>query len=156
MFFNYGCSLMHPNSLDRDDQGYLKKHYYSCGPQALSKALRELDNYKTAPDISRDIQDSGNGSRLILSLLHHEAVGITFPSEVKKFFEENGYEVIEVDDIDSLNPEKDVALVLIWWGEPIEHNAHWLCFPVDKNIKRYLGEKTSISHIFLIKKKNGE
>jgi hypothetical protein len=146
---------MHPNSLARDDQGYLKKHYYSCGPQALSKALSELNNYQSAPDISRDIQDGGNGSRLMLSLIHHEAVSITFPSEVKDFFEKNGYEVTEVDDIDSLDPEKDVALVLIWWGEPITHNAHWLCFPADKNIKKYLGEKTSISHIFLIKKKNG-
>jgi hypothetical protein len=146
---------MHPDSLDRDSQGYLKKHYYSCGPQALSKALSELDDYRSTSDISRDIQDNGNGLRLTLSLLHYEAISITFPSEVIDFFEELGYEVIEVDSLDKLDPNEDVAMVLIWWGEPIKYNAHWLCFPADKNIEKYSGEETVISRIFLIKKKNG-
>lgn len=153
-FLNYGCSLMHPDSLARDNQGYFKKHYYSCGPQALAKAITEIDSYKAVTQVSKDIQETGNGFRFILSLFHHEAISITFPSEVKDVCEQYGYEVIEINDFDGLDPEKDVAIVLVW-GKVLKHEAHWLCFPVDKDIKSFFGEGTTISKIFIIKKKNG-
>ena len=144
---------MHPDSLTRDDQGYFKKHYYSCGPQALAKAVIELGDYKTIVQVSKDIQETGNGSRFILSLFHHDAISITFPSEVKDICEQYGYEAVEIDDFDSLDPEKDVAMVLVW-GKVLGYEAHWLCFPVDKDIKSFFGEGTTISKIFIIKKKN--
>ena len=155
---NWSCSLFHPESLERDSDGYLILHYQACGPVALEKALNACANknnikYKRAwsrKEISRKIQDSGNITRLLLALAHHEAIQITLPSEIKQVIKAHGLEVVNVRELKSLDEEVDVAIVLVS-GSYLKGQMHWLCFPVDGNIIKYYGENTTIHQIFLLK-----
>ena len=70
--------------------------------------------YITLLEVCREIQDNGGNSfRLILSLFHHAAVQITFPYEVKRYFENQGLQVTEVDSLDSLDTKVATAVVKI-------------------------------------------
>jgi hypothetical protein len=148
---NWSCSLFHPHEVEKDDQGYYINHYWSCGPKALSKAFKELDIHLSAKKISQEIQDSGNLSRSLLSLVHYDTVQITFPSEIYSTIEKNGFKVVELKELEKLNPEVDVALILVAKSY-LKGQAHWLCFPVDTNIESYFGKGTKIIKIFLLKK----
>ena len=61
-----------------------------------------------------------------------------------------GYEIVSLKEFNKLNPKAEVALVLV---NSKLNNYHWLCFPVDKNIKEYFGPRTKVSKIYLLKKK---
>ena len=156
--FNTGCSILHPDSLEKE-KGYYSNHLSSCGPRAVQKAVMDLrkvgiwnKRYITLLEVGRDIQDNGGNSfRLILSLFHHEAVQITFPYEVKRYFEKQGLQVTEVDSLNGLDSKVDTAVVLIRDGA-ITNKWHWLCFPKDSNIETHFGEDTKIHLIFLVKK----
>ena len=156
--FNTGCSLLHPDSLEKE-KGYYINHLSSCGPSAVQKAVMDLrkvgiwnKRYITLLEVGRDIQDNGgNTSRLILSLFHHESIQITFPYEVKRYFEKQGLKVTEIDSLDNLDPKVDTAVVLIRDGV-ITNRWHWLCFPKDMDIENHFGDDTKIHLIFLIKK----
>ena len=151
MFLNWSCALFHPEEVKKDEEGFYVRHYWSCGPRALSKAFKELDIYLSSKKISKEIQSSGNVSRGLLSLIHYETVQITFPSEVYSTIEKHGFKVIKLKELEELNPKIDVALILVA-GSYLRGEAHWLCFPVDGNIENYFGKKTKIIKIFLLKK----
>ena len=156
-----GCSIFHPEYLKTDPDGYLVKHMNACGPEALEKAFYRLSlkDKSTLPldryRLSKDIQDTGNTLRYTLSLIHYEAIIITFPSEVKKVAKKYGYEIIEVDSLDELDALNDVALILVWGNRLIRDQAHWLVYPDDKwRVKSFFGSKTKISDILVFKKKS--
>lgn len=155
---NWSCSILHPESLAKDEEGYLTKHYNSCGPSALSKAFNEFARKNgilakkswTRKELSREIQDSGNIIRLMASLIHHETVMMTLPSELKNIIKNHGFKIIKVKNLEDLN-KVDVAIVLVS-GDYLKGDLHWLCFPVDNRITDYFGKNTKIEKIFLLKK----
>ena len=71
--FNTGCSILHPDSLEKE-KGYYANNLSSCGPRAVQKAVMDLrkvgiwnKRYITLLEVGRDIQDNGGNSfRLIL------------------------------------------------------------------------------------------
>ncbi len=128
-------------------------HAYSCGPNALYKALKELDQKISRKQLSHEILSNGEITSLIrdlLSIFDNEAREITFPSEIKKVLSEKGYRVKSIKSLKELNEQKDVALVLI--KKKWTFTYHWMCFPVDKNILTFFGNKTNIEEIYLILK----
>ena len=148
---NWSCSVFHSDKVQKDKDGYYARHYSSCGPRALDKAFKEFDINLGTNNISRQIQDTGNISRFLLSLAHYDTIQITFPSEIYQVIKNNGFEVIKLKQLEQLDSEVDVALILVS-GSYLKGQAHWLCFPVDENIKRYFGKGTKIAKIFLLKK----
>ena len=143
----------------RTTPNYYINHLRSCGPEAAQQAVMDLrkvgiwnKRYITLLEVGQDIQDNGgNVSRLILSLFHHKAIQITFPYEMKRYFEKQGLRVTEVSSLEGLDPEVDTAIVLIRDGI-ITNRWHWLCFPKDLNIERHFGKDTRIHIILLIRK----
>jgi len=75
---------------------------------------------------------------------------ITFPTELKSILKKHGFRTVNVSDLEELSQEKDTALVLIKKKSSLSY--HWMCFPVDKNIKTFFGKDTIIKEIYLIKK----
>jgi len=67
---------------------------------------------------------------------------------VKKY----GFELITVNDFEKLDPSKDIALVLVY-GRFLSRQWHWMCYPVDENVKTYFGPDTKIDKIYLLQKK---
>jgi hypothetical protein len=147
---NWSCSLFHPKSLERDSEGYLVNHYWSCGPAALQKAFEKLNLNLSREEVSREIQDSGNTIRLLLSLAHHETIQMTLPSEIERVIKDHGFKVINIREFGLLNTGVDVAIVLVS-GNYLKGETHWLCFPIDSNIEKYFGKNTRIRQIFLLK-----
>ena len=148
---NYGCAIFHPEYL-KTNNGYYIKHFNSCGPTALKKAFNKLNIKITSTEISKEIQSSGNLARMLLTLIHYETVQMTLPSEMKKICSDYGYNVRKVNDLQNLDPKKDIALILVT-GNLLKGQAHWVCFPVDKNIDNYFGKNTKIQKIYLLDKK---
>ena len=148
---NWSCSIFNPDKVETDKDGFYYRHYASCGPTALNKAFKELNINLGRENISREIQKSGNMSRVLLSLFHYDTVQITFPSEVYRVIENNGFKVVKIKKLEELDSEVDVALVLVA-ANYLKGQAHWLCFPVDKNIENFFGNNTRVIKIFLIKK----
>lgn len=156
--FNVGCSILHPESLKKQD-GYYTKHLQSCGPEAAQKATMNLrgvgmwyEGYVTPLEVGRDIQDSGgNVSRLLLSLFHYKTMEITFPYEMKRYFEKQGFKVTEIESLDSLDSKENTAVVLVR-GSITSSAWHWLCFPQDDDIEHHFGKDTKIHLILLIEK----
>ena len=152
---NMGCVAFHPESLEKDSAGYRVKHYRSCDPVALEKAFICLGEKNISrKEISRKIQDTGNVSRYLMMLVHHETIEVTFPYEMKQVCKKYGYEMIEIDNnIDNLSAEKDIAIVLIF-GNILKGESHWAAYPHTKNLKKYFGPDTNISKVFILKKIN--
>ena len=149
---NYGCAIFHPEYLKTNNNGYYIKHFNSCGPTALKKAFNKLNIKITSTEISKEIQSSGNLTRMLLTLIHYETVQMTLPSEMKKICSDYGYNVRKVNDLQNLDSKKDIALILVT-GNLLKGQAHWVCFPVDKNIGNYFGKNTKIQKIYLLDKK---
>ena len=151
-----GCGVFNPGP---KHLGYYSYHLYSCGPRAVSKALAELDRQQglvrcpgpSPSDISIQIQDNGNFWRHLMTIAHKDAGLITCPHEIVEVCNQSGYEVISIADYKQLNPEKDVALILLY-SNLMEW--HWACFPVDDNINNWYGDDTKIVKIFVLKKMN--
>ena len=148
---NFGCIFFHPESLKADADGHYIKHFHSCGPVALKKAFNELDISVTEKELSKQIQSSGNLARALLTLIHHEMVGVTLPNEIKNVCLDYGYKVSKAKSLDDLDPEKDVAIVLVA-RDILKGETHWVCFPVDNNIENYFGKGTKILKIYLLEK----
>lgn len=128
-------------------------HIHSCGPEAIRKAFLKFNIDISIKDISHAIQADVSCSNLfrdILSALDKDARKITFPLELKRILKKNGFSIVNINSLDELNKVEDVALVLI--KQEGELNYHWMCFPVDKNIKTFFGKDTVIKEIYLIKK----
>jgi|TARA_B100000085_G_scaffold283160_1_gene313161 hypothetical protein len=150
---NISCSILNPEWVEKDAEGYYVRHYSSCGPKALHKAFEVLDLHLSQKQISRDIQDTGNVIRtLSASLIHHRTVWMSLPSEIKQVAEKYNFNILEVSELKDLDKKIDVAIVLIS-GRYHKGELHWLCFPADINITKYFGDKTKIHKIFLLQKK---
>ena len=152
LLLNYGCVLFHPESLKADRDGYYIRHFHSCGPVTLKKALSELDIHVTEKELSKQIQSSGNLTRALLTLIHHQTIEITLPSEIKNVCLSYGYKVTKVKNLNDLDPKKDVAIVLVM-HDIFRGETHWACFPTD-DIENYFGKGTKISKIYLLKRIN--
>ncbi len=151
---NIGCIAFHPESLDKDSSGYYTRHYNSCGPVALERAFKRLgEENANRVDISKEIQDGGNGTRLLMTLVHHDTILVTMPKELKDVCDKHGYKVINLKDLSELDPKKDIAIILLF-GNILKGESHWACFPVDGNIESHFGSGTTISKIYLLKKEN--
>jgi len=147
---NSGCIAFHPESAAKDDLGFYRKHYRSCGVDAIRDAKSNFGERATYKNISQEIQKSGNISRSLLSLFHHDSFMITWPCEIKKYLNNHGYTIEKIDDFNSLK-KGDVAIVLVK-GASLSQDWHWMCYPNDKNIKTHFGEKTEIIQVYLLKK----
>ena len=157
IFFS-GCGVLNPPRID--SQGYYFDHYHSCGPIALEKAINEfyraqgivfVKNPAPRKEISQDIQSSGNLKRSALVLFNSSAALITWPNEIKKVLLDHRFKIISVDEFKKLDPDKDIAIILVY-NAILRGEFHWVVYPIDKNIKKYFGDKTKVCYIFLIKK----
>tara|TARA_Y100000310_G_C20255437_1_gene611114 strand:- start:124 stop:618 length:495 start_codon:yes stop_codon:yes gene_type:complete len=142
-----GCSAF--DRYDKNSQGYYEEHFRSCGPKALEKAFGKLNEEITRKEISQVIQDKPRPLIKLLSFFNKDSVEITWPNDIKRVAKKYGYKVISIKEFNKLDPEKDVAIILI---NTTLRNCHWLCFPVDKNISEYWGENTKISKIYILRK----
>ena len=141
-FFISGCGLFSP--YHKNSKGYYSVYNNSCGPNALQDALN-VSRYK----ISKEIQDYESISKKILSVFHKDAVCITWPSEIEKICNKYGYELITIGELRQLDPEKDIAIVLV--HQKFTFHYHWLCFPAE-DVKTF-GNETIIDGIYLLKAK---
>ena len=80
-----------------------------------------------------------------------EIVCVTWSWEMKKAVEKYGFELITIDDFKKLNPEKDIAFVLVR-GKFFSRQWHWMCYPIEENITKFFGENTKIDRIYLLKR----
>ena len=71
-------------------------HAQSCGPDALYKALKQLDERISKREISHEILSNAQITscvRDLLSIFDNDARRITFPSEMKIPLEKRGYTI---------------------------------------------------------------
>ena len=150
-----GCGIISPYK--KNSEGFYEKHYNCCGPVALEAALNAYaikhgTLHKRAwnrKELSQEIQSNGITGKKFLAFFDKDAICITWPSEIKKVVNKKGYELITVDDIDSLDPQKDIAIVLIH-GKFFSQEYHWVVYPLD-DVKDFYGKKTVIDTIYLLK-----
>jgi hypothetical protein len=150
---NHGCAVFHPEKLEREG-GYYTRHFNSCGPVAIQDALSRLEGYVTQKEISKEIQNNGNGRRVALTLIHYDALWITWPSELKKYFTDRGYKVTSTN-LNSLTTN-DIAIVLIK-GSSLRLEWHWITYPTYttkqiKNLYKQYGRNTSVIAVYKIEK----
>ena len=152
------CSLF--DRYKKNEEGFYEKHYSCCGPIALEKALSEFYTKEDIvffkkpfdrKEISRLIQKRGIKFKEFLSYFNKDAICITCPSEIKHVVNKYGLEIMSIEDIGKLDPEKDVAIVLVH-GKFFSKEYHWLVFPND-DIIDYYGDDTVIDKIYLLKRK---
>ena len=149
-----GCGVVNPYR--KNSEGYYTEHYYACGPTALEKAInaayvkRGIERV-CAPNkgISQQIQSGGMIRKELLAFFSKSSIQITWPSEIKKIVNLHGFDVVTVDSLDSLDPQKDIAIVLIH-GKFFSGQYHWVVYPLD-NVKNFYGEKTVIDAVYLLK-----
>ena len=151
-----GCGVL--QSLRTSD--YVKKqrslnldpyHVYSCGPEAVQKALLRFGVSTDLESLSHAMQSSpscANLMRDVASIFHIDGRKITFPSELKTALKKNGLKVTTVKSLKELDKDKDTALVLIKRNGLIVY--HWMCFPTDKYIESFFGKDTVIKEIYLV------
>jgi len=163
MLLNQGCAVFHPDKL-KTENGYYERHFNSCGPVAIRQALNEYDAklgivYVREPyllkEISKEIQKNGNGRRLALTIVHYDALEITWPAELKKCFTSRGYKVT-VATLDSLGAD-DIAIALIH-GSILKLQWHWITYPTYtveqiKNFYKTIKRETSVIIVYKIEKK---
>ena len=147
-----GCSFL--TGLEKNSEGYYERHYHACGPIALEKAFSEYYRRQGAAyhgergQLSKQIQDSGMIGKELLSIFNNDAIEITWPHEIKAIIRKHGFEAISIKNISELDPQKHVALVLVYTKLT---NYHWLVFPID-DPEDYHGEDTKIYKVYLLKK----
>ena len=147
----------------KNEEGFYEAHYSTCGPVALRKAFNEfyiregivfVRDPHPRDEISKLIQKRGMKAKELLSFFHKDTICITWPNEMKYVANHYGFELITVDDIDDLDPEKDIAIVLVH-GKLLSNQYHWTVFPVDE-VKKFYGESTVIDIVYLLKWKRDE
>lgn len=147
-----GCSLF--TGLKKNSEGYYGEHYYACGPIALEKAFLEYYQRQGVAYcvrrtlLSKSIQDSGMIGKEILSLFSSDAIQITWPSEMKMIAQQHGFKTSSIKDIRDLDPEKHIALVLVYSKIT---DYHWVVFPID-DPEDFYGEDTKIHKIYLLER----
>ena len=154
-----GCGIFYPPT--RDGDGYYTKHFYCCGPTAVRAALGEyharngIVNVRaiTTEEISKQIQDNGKYFRKFLSFFNRDVVCVTWTWEMKAVMKKWGFELINIDDFEKLDPKKDIAFILVR-GRFFSSEWHWMCYPVDNKVKTWFGSGTKIDKILLLKKIN--
>jgi len=126
IFLNASCGVFHKEKFKKED-GFYVRHYHSCGPDSIQDAILQIEKKLVSrKSISKDIQSTGNGSRLVLASLNYRALEITFPCELKKYLKKRGYKLEEVS-MESLGKD-DVAIVLIKGSNPFKQ-WHWITYP---------------------------
>ena len=152
------CGIFRPPSKDRN--GYHIDHFDSCGPIAIEKAINEYykrqgvvfaKNPAPRKEVSKQIQDDGILLKKFLSLFNKETVCVSWSWELKTVIKKYGFELIDVDDFEKLEPSRDIALVLVY-GRFLSDQWHWACYPLDQDIKTIFGSNTKIDKILLLKK----
>ena len=153
LIFICGCGAFKKGTFARDHSGAFTGHYISCGPRAIEHALKEFSHLNLTYsdiEISREIQKSGNITRMIMSVFNEEAMEITWPHELVNFLTSKGFivEEIEFDDLKA----GDIAIVLI---KEDFYTYHWVTHPaISKEIiKNFFPTSTTIVKTFLIKKR---
>ena len=150
-----GCGVFNTSP---KENGYYLYHLDSCGPAAVEKAINAYYSkegivfiWPPAPrsEVSMRIQDNGNGWRDLMTLVHKKASQITCPHEIVKVCKQYGFKAVSVDKYNKLDPNKDVALILLY-SNLMEW--HWVCFPIDKNIPNWYGDSTKIVKIFVLER----
>ncbi len=97
---NISCSILNPEWVEKDAEGYYVRHYSSCGPKALHKAFEVLDLHLSQKQISRDIQDTGNVIRtLSASLIQHRPVWKSSHSEIKQVAEQYNFNILNLNEL---------------------------------------------------------
>ena len=153
-----GCGIFHPPS--RDGNGYYTAHFNCCGPTAIEAAINYyyqkqgivfLKNPAPRKEISKRIQDDGQFFKSCLALFDRDAVCSTWSWEMKRVAKKYGFELIDIDSFEKLDPSKDVAVVLVR-GRFISKEWHWMCYPVNKDIKTFFDPDTTIDKIYLLNK----
>ena len=151
-----GCGALNPYK--KNSRGYYAQHYYACGPIALEKAINALYTKKgvkfiknPAPRrvVSEQIQDMNSCSKKLIAYFNRNAVRVTWPSEIKKIVDLYGFDIITIDDLDSLDPKKDIAIVLIH-GKLLSKQYHWVVYPID-DVRNFYEKKTVIDTVYLLK-----
>ena len=89
---------------------------------------------------------------MALTLIHYDALWITWPTELKKYFTDRGYKITAIS-IDKLTPN-DVAVVLIK-GSTLKQQWHWITYPTHsidriKNYYKSVGGKTAVLSAYKI------
>jgi len=157
-FFMSGCGILQSartsdyvkNQRSKNLDPY---HIYSCGPEAIQKALLRFGIESDIKNLSHAMQSSpscANLMREIAAVFSIQGRKITFPSEIKKTLKKRGFKIVNIRSLEELDENKDTALVLIKQKNAL--NYHWICFPVDRNIETFFGKDTIIKEIYLIKK----
>jgi len=150
-----GCSALNQSP---KENGYYLSHLNSCGPVAVEKAINGYyhkrgivfaKNPAPRDEVSRRIQDNGNGWRDFMGLFHENASQVTCPHEVVEVCKQYGFKVVSTGDFYKLDSEKDIALILLY-SNLLEW--HWVCFPIDKNIPNWYGDSTKIVKVFILEK----
>ena len=148
-----GCGVINPHR--KNSEGYYQAHYRSCGPQALEKAFLAYFEKKgiaycvRAELISKRIQSKGMARKELLAFFDKNAIQITWPAEIKKIASEHGFDIVTINKLSSLDPLKDIAIVLIH-GKLLSRQYHWVVYPVDQ-VESFYGKKTVIDKIYLLK-----
>ena len=154
-----GCGIFYPP--EKDVNGYYIKHFRCCGPTAIEKAFAEYNRrariinkrHISSREISEQIQDAGIPLKRFLSFFDRGVICVTWSWEMEKVVGKYGFKLLDVDKFESLDPSKNIAFILVR-GRFVSQDWHWMCYPVDKNIKSYFGSKTKIDKILLLKKIN--
>ena len=147
-----GCGALKDGTFVTDDSGAFKRHYKSCGPNAIENALKEFSHLNVTYsdiEISREIQKSGNLMRAIMSVFNQEAMEITWPHELVNFLTSKGF-TVEQTEFDKLKAG-DVAIVLI---KKDFHTYHWVTYPTKSKdtIRNFFHPTNKIVKTLLIKK----
>ncbi len=147
-----GCGALKQGTFVTDHSGAFKGHYISCGPKAIGNALKEFSHLNLTYsdiEISREIQKSGNLTRVIMSVFSQEAMEITWPHELVNFLTSKDFivEEIEFNDLKA----GDVAIVLI---KKDFHTYHWIAYPTSskETIKNFFHPTNKIVKTLVIKK----
>ena len=157
LFLHSGCGVLNKGTFAKDETGAYIRHFHSCGPSAIQDALAEYrakagikaKRLETEEEISKEIQENGNLRRFTLAIFDEEAMAITWPSEIKKYFTKRGLDLIKTP-FSSLQIS-DTAIVLI----NKDFSYHWVTYPTySKNyIKNFYGGSTKIIDAYIIKKR---
>ncbi len=156
LFLHSGCGLLNEGTFAKDETGAYTRHFWSCGPQAIQSSMDELRkrhqlkcSFLSDAEISKEIQKNGNIRRFTLAIFDKRAMAITWPLEIKKYFNKRGYDLVK-EDFNSLT-EKDIAIILIRKGL----NYHWVTYPTytKKYIQNFFGSSTKVVNTYIIKKR---
>ena len=149
---NTSCGIFHPP--DRNN-GYLTKHYYSCGPVALSRALdlyskrnNIVVKHKLQPkELSIEIQDKRGFLDVteLLILFDKQAAEITWPSEMKQALKARSITIKEINSTNEI--KQDIAIVLVRKKGTLD-TYHWIVHPWD-SLNHY-GDKTVYEQIYIL------